>query len=178
MVLIGNENSGMFNHADTLSTGSWQVQLAGKKKWHICPPSEAGRMYKAGDVDAFAPDYEAFPEFINASCYQVTLQPGDFIFYPHNYWHQTLNLNQFTASITDTIVTSDCHKRVGIRLHEECYPEEGERDPSRRFIFTPDKNLCSKMETCYKLWTDIFSLSPLSLSLPNDETTGFEKDDL
>ena len=62
---IGNENAGMFNHRDTLSTASWQMQLRGKKRWHICSPREEPLMYGAGRVDAFSPDYDAFPKMLN-----------------------------------------------------------------------------------------------------------------
>jgi len=28
---------GMFLHADTLRTSSWQMQIRGRKRWHLCP---------------------------------------------------------------------------------------------------------------------------------------------
>ena len=36
---------GMFNHKDTLHSASWQAQLVGQKKWHICGPEEDQNMY-------------------------------------------------------------------------------------------------------------------------------------
>ena len=29
--------TGMFLHADTLRTSSWQMQVRGRKRWHLCP---------------------------------------------------------------------------------------------------------------------------------------------
>ena len=29
----------MFNHKDTLMTSSFQYQLVGRKKWHLCSPA-------------------------------------------------------------------------------------------------------------------------------------------
>ena len=29
--------TGMFLHADTLRTSSWQMQIRGRKRWHLCP---------------------------------------------------------------------------------------------------------------------------------------------
>lgn len=93
----------MFNHQDTLSTASWQMQLKGKKKWHICAPAEAEHLYRPGEVDCFNPDYESLPKMKNvchdaivyhticllcnffilqATCFQTVLTPGDFIYYP------------------------------------------------------------------------------------------------
>jgi hypothetical protein len=59
----------MFNHMDTLRTASFQIQLSGIKRWHICGPSENHKMYEASDVNAFAPDYDRYPLFLDADCY-------------------------------------------------------------------------------------------------------------
>ena len=36
MLIIGSRDGGMFNHKDILRTSSFQVQLAGRKRWHLC----------------------------------------------------------------------------------------------------------------------------------------------
>jgi hypothetical protein len=100
MMLIGEAGSGMFNHKDTLKTSSFQIQIQGRKKWHICAPSQDPYMYAAGDIDAFKPDYQRFPKFSNASCFEQITEPGDLIYYPKEYWHQTLNLDTPTVSLT------------------------------------------------------------------------------
>ena len=92
MMLIGDEGSGMFNHKDILRTSSWQGQLAGSKRWHLCGTESDRYMYGAGDVDAFAPDYKAFPNFLKARCIDDVVTAGEMLFYPKDYWHQTVNV--------------------------------------------------------------------------------------
>ena len=36
MLLVGQENAGMFNHKDTLRSASFQAQIEGRKRWHLC----------------------------------------------------------------------------------------------------------------------------------------------
>lgn len=55
MLLIGETDAGMFNHKDSLRTSSWQIQLNGRKKWHICAPSEDKYMYETGNINGFEP---------------------------------------------------------------------------------------------------------------------------
>jgi hypothetical protein len=74
-VLFGSKGAGMFNHMDTLRTASFQIQLAGVKRWHICGPSEHHKMYEASDVNAFAPDYDRYPLFLEADCYLDEVRP-------------------------------------------------------------------------------------------------------
>ena len=40
MLLIGSKGSGMFGHKDILRTSSWQAQITGYKRWHLCSPSQ------------------------------------------------------------------------------------------------------------------------------------------
>jgi ribosomal protein L16 Arg81 hydroxylase len=40
----------MFNHKDYLQSSSYQLQLVGRKKWHVCPPSEDKNLYNPGMV--------------------------------------------------------------------------------------------------------------------------------
>ena len=92
MMLIGDMGSGMFNHKDILRTSSWQAQLAGSKRWHLCGPDSDRFMYGAGDVDAFAPNYKSFPLFERAACIDDRVVTGEMLFYPKDYWHQTINV--------------------------------------------------------------------------------------
>ena len=70
MVLVGEAGSGMFNHQDTLRTASWQAQIQGSKRWHICSPEQSPYLYDPGDVDTFRPNYVTHPRLRRASCYQ------------------------------------------------------------------------------------------------------------
>jgi ribosomal protein L16 Arg81 hydroxylase len=89
MMLIGNEGAGMFNHVDVLRTASWQIQLEGAKMWHLCGPDQNANMYGAGLIDVWNPDYEKYPRFAQADCFEDTIRKGEFIYYPADYWHQT-----------------------------------------------------------------------------------------
>ena len=40
-------------------------------------------------MDAFDPDYEKWPNFEKANCIDDVAAPGEMIFYPKDYWHQT-----------------------------------------------------------------------------------------
>ena len=48
------------------------------------------------------------------------LEAGDAIFYPNDYWHQTLNMDTPTVAVTGTIVTPECHSFVSQELMKEC----------------------------------------------------------
>jgi hypothetical protein len=61
MLLVGEASSGMFNHKDTLRTSSYQLQIKGRKKWHICPPTQDEFVYNAGDVDFLPPTIKSSP---------------------------------------------------------------------------------------------------------------------
>ncbi len=50
MTLIGTKGAGMFNHYDVLRTSSWQAQMTGAKRWHICAPDQRPYLYGAGKV--------------------------------------------------------------------------------------------------------------------------------
>ena len=96
MLLVGSEGAGMVSHQDILKTASYQLQLAGVKTWHICAPSQSPHL--SVDMDMFAPDYARFPGALAASCYLDAARPGDVVFYPADYWHQTLNTPSERAS--------------------------------------------------------------------------------
>lgn len=144
MLIIGEKGAGMFNHKDSLRTSSWQIQLHGRKKWHICGPEADPYMYAAGAVDTFNPNYEQFPEFKNAKCYQFIVEPGDVVYYPKDWWHQTENLETPTISVTGTLVGIDNHKEVKEMLQTQC--------AGYGYIFHPVESVCEKLERCYELW--------------------------
>jgi hypothetical protein len=111
MLLIGSEGAGMFSHQDILKTGSYQLQISGVKTWHVCEPSQSPLL--SVDMDMFAPDYARWPAALDASCWLDTLSPGEVLYYPADYWHQTLNTppapGELSVAITDTVV--DCHNQ-------------------------------------------------------------------
>ncbi len=110
-------------------------------------------MYAAGDVDAFQPDYETWPLLEQASCLQTTLTPGDVVYYPENYWHQTVNLETPSVALSSSVLRSSNHAQVRQRLVEECQGEGA--------IFAPVDELCGNLNSCYDLWETVFA-SPVA----------------
>ena len=97
MLLVGEPGAGMFNHQDTLRTASWQAQLRGTKRWHLCAADQAPHLYGAGRVDTLDPhgvDYDGAPAFRNASCLRADVRAGELLYYPHDWWHQTRVLSR------------------------------------------------------------------------------------
>jgi hypothetical protein len=85
MLLAGEEGSGMFRHQDTIPVGSWQIQMVGSKRWTICPPQTS-------------------PSAPPAPCVEAVARPGDLIYYPPHFWHETLNLDTPSISLSGTLV--------------------------------------------------------------------------
>jgi len=149
LMLIGERHAGMFNHKDYLPTASFQIQLEGEKKWHLCAPDQDEFMYNAGDVDTFFPDYDTFPKFRDATCLQTTLEAGDVIYYPEDYWHQTLNLVTTSTALSKSIIRSTNYEGVQQRLREEC--------AGAGAIFAPNEAMCNQLEKCFERWDDEFT---------------------
>ena len=51
-----------------------QVQVRGRKRWHLCHPDNEPYMYGAGRVNCFNPDYRNFPLMKKASCFLDTVR--------------------------------------------------------------------------------------------------------
>lgn len=148
MLLMGEQGAGMFNHQDTLRTASWQLQLVGSKKWHLCGPEQSSFLYKAGDVDLFNPDYARFPLLKNAHCFETTLHAGEMLYYPTEYWHQTMNLETPSISLSSTLVTALNHHQVAAELRKEC--------AGAGRIFAPQARMCENLERCFAVWESMY----------------------
>ena len=72
------------------------------------------------------------------------MHPGDLLYYPHDYWHETLVLDTPTVSISGSIVSTKNHIEVATELDREC-------KGSNR-IFGYDKDLCSALNECFNKW--------------------------
>jgi hypothetical protein len=152
MLLVGSEGAGMFSHQDILKTASYQLQLAGVKTWHICAPSESARL--SVDMDMFAPDYARFPGALGASCYLDAARPGDVVFYPADYWHQTLNTpaapGGLSLALTDTLVDASNYQRVVAGLRDKCAAPT----PFNRGGMTRD--VCDRLPALVGVWEGMF----------------------
>eukprot|EP00656_Telonema_subtile_P017691 TRINITY_DN19533_c0_g1_i3.p1 TRINITY_DN19533_c0_g1~~TRINITY_DN19533_c0_g1_i3.p1 ORF type:complete len:173 (-),score=26.30 TRINITY_DN19533_c0_g1_i3:34-552(-) len=100
---IGSEKVSSQAHSDIGTSIFLMVQ--GRKRWLFWSPTETPYMYPYGQqcnvaynagVNVFKPDFEMYPEFQKASGYEVTLQPGDVLFFPSMWWHAVQNLDRIT----------------------------------------------------------------------------------
>lgn len=66
------------------------------KRWTLFDPEQLDYLY-SGAVDTFQPDLEAHPKFALARGYQCLLGPGEAIFVPSRWWHQTQILENSLA---------------------------------------------------------------------------------
>lgn len=128
-LLIGEEGTSMFFHKDGTAASSWQVQLVGKKRWTLCPNSESQLLHT--ELDTYNPDYSKFPRFAQAACGQVTVSPGELLYYPAYWWHHTLQLESPSISYTGALVGVEAdrsdlgtgrkpHMRFYADLQEKC----------------------------------------------------------
>ena len=149
MLIVGEKYSGMFNHKDYLPTASFQAQLEGSKKWHLCAPTQDQYMYHAADINTFLPDYNTWPNFQKASCLQTIVYPGDVIYYPDDYWHQTLNLETYTTTIGNSIIKESNYLKIKKLLQLECM--------GKKALFAPDEQLCKEWEECFIIWDNEYN---------------------
>lgn len=160
MTLIGSIGAGMFNHHDVLRTSSWQAQLTGGKKWHICAPNQRPYLYGAGLVDCFHPDYEKYPLFKYARCWEGVVNAGEMVFYPRDYWHQTENTHTPSVAISASILDAYSYNEIREELIAEC------RFKRYNWKFSPE--LCAALTNqCYPQWEKRFGGKFASLEEEN-----------
>ena len=152
MMLIGEEGAGMFNHKDVMRMASWQVQLQGRKMWHVCAPAEESRMYHAGDVNWFKPDYEKYPRALKAKCYKTITNPGDSMYYPRDWWHQTRNLDPINIAFSGSMINNDCVREFGKEMEMQC----SNSDEKRHTVFAPEQGFCDQVKQCQSVWTNTY----------------------
>jgi len=153
-IYAGNTGVGMFSHKDRHGSGSYQAQLCGAKRWRICDPNfplSDDAMYSRAKVqldgkartsdlgnprddsigaDLFDIDYEQRILFRLARCYDDVSQPGDVLYYPANYWHQTMtmstldainsDINSYSFSLSSLLADKKSVKNIKEALEWEC----------------------------------------------------------
>lgn len=72
------------------------VQVVGKKKVVLFPPSDAPYLYLVGDkslvMDIESPDLATFPLFSQVTRYEASLEPGEVLFIPALWFHNVTAL--------------------------------------------------------------------------------------
>ena len=183
MLLVGEPGAGMFNHQDTLRTASWQAQLRGAKRWHLCAPDQSAFLGGgAGEVDALGAeaggfvDYGATPALRNASCALADVRAGDVLWYPHDWWHQTrvLSRAEAEAAAADTATATcdtaageaDAEDELSVSLsatlvtprNAEFLEAELTRECAgdTRSFYLADEAICAQLRECYAWWRRVY----------------------
>jgi hypothetical protein len=172
MLLLGSKHAGMFNHKDTLQTLSYQVQLQGAKRWHLCSSENdpilsaaQGAFGKASPtqsrVSLFQPDYERLPGLAGLDCFADDVLEGEAVFYPREYWHETDNLYDYTMAITGTLSARENAQHVMRQLRASCQEAAGKGQTRAGHagwapldMIKPSADLCRHYERC-ALWSEV-----------------------
>ncbi|KAL1510485.1 hypothetical protein AB1Y20_006790 [Prymnesium parvum] len=119
MALGGAVGTGTHLHQDRLPLASWHHQVRGRKRWLLCRPGPSHE-YCGGHVDGFAPDYSACPQFNLSSCEEHTLGPGEGLFFPERWWHQTLTLDAVTLSVSRSLLMPTATRQFAAVMRSYC----------------------------------------------------------
>lgn len=155
MLLIGQENSTMFLHQDDIATATWQWQAVGRKRWLICPPEAAADLYVTSHmspIDGFNPDVAKYPLFAQANCSDVVANPGDVLYYPSHWFHQTLNLDPVTVGVAGRHINVHNYREVHTHYMKHCSTKP------RRVPNAPplEPTTCSRLDSCLTEWRHIW----------------------
>ena len=104
-LLYTNQNASSVFHFDEAE--NFFFQIAGKKVWLLAEPSSGEQAYAtAYDVqDNLSPinpekvDLKKFPKAADISFYEITTEPGDFLYVPEGWWHQVRSYDPTIISI-------------------------------------------------------------------------------
>jgi len=98
ILLVGTRGAGMFNHSDSLLTSSWHAHIMGNKWWYVC-----GQLPNRSHV-----------------CFDEVLQPGDILYYPRRWHHETQILETPTMTLTDTVAHTGNAEGILDKIYGEC----------------------------------------------------------
>lgn len=105
-IFAGSSPSWTQCHCDISTTNFMMIE--GRKRWRFYSPPQTPFLYPYGQmlnsayntaVDVHHPDMASFPEFKKAEGYEVTLEPGDVLFFPSMWWHAVENLDPMSTGI-------------------------------------------------------------------------------
>eukprot|EP01043_Picozoa_sp_COSAG02_P031792 COSAG02_NODE_2092_length_9853_cov_12.323970_3_plen_636_part_00 len=155
MLLVGEENSTMFLHQDDIATATWQWQAVGRKRWIICPPEAKADLYAASHmspIDGFNADVAKYPLFAKANCSDIVANPGDVLYYPSHWFHQTLNLDPVTVGVAGRHINLHNYREVHTYFKKHC------STPQRRVPNAPplEPTTCSRLDSCLVEWRKIW----------------------
>ncbi|KAG5833552.1 tRNA wybutosine-synthesizing protein 5 [Anguilla anguilla] len=90
----------LWTHYDVMD--NLLAQVSGRKRVVLYSPQDAENLYLSGDksevLDIDSPDLKQYPRFVKARRYECVLEPGDLLFIPALWFHNTLAL-QFGVGV-------------------------------------------------------------------------------
>ncbi|XP_008327158.1 tRNA wybutosine-synthesizing protein 5 [Cynoglossus semilaevis] len=97
---ISSSGLQLWTHYDVMD--NLLAQVTGKKRVVLYSPQDALHLYLTGDksevLDIDSPDLTQFPDFVKAQRYECVLEPGDVLFIPALWFHNTTAL-QFGVGV-------------------------------------------------------------------------------
>lgn len=94
VLFVGGEGSKVVMHYDMDLANNFHFNFVGKKKVILYPPDQSGLLYKVPYsivsmeiIDMDAPDFEKYPALAKAKGFEATLQHGDALYIPSQWWH-------------------------------------------------------------------------------------------
>lgn len=100
-MFMGSKDSSSYLHQDSLHTNIWSAQIRGNKKWYFF-----GRDAIMEENQDGSPNVDKFIKDPRSEIMHVTLQPGEIVYFPSNWWHRTKILDS-SISIHGLYVTKD-----------------------------------------------------------------------
>lgn len=92
---ISSKDVQIWTHYDVMD--NILIQVSGEKRVVLFSPSDAHLMYLDGDksrvIDIDSPDLNTFPDFVKAKRFECTLYPGDILYIPSLWFHNTKALS-------------------------------------------------------------------------------------
>lgn len=114
-------NGGAFPvlHYDGAGTHAFLMQVYGRKKFIIYPPSQEKFLYPSPEKQNLSllnsidnPDLEKFPLFAKAEPTVFILEPGEMLFIPSHWWHTTKMLTPSISISANVVNQSNWHELV------------------------------------------------------------------
>jgi Cupin-like domain len=97
-VLISPKGAVSRIHTDSHHTITWLAQIRGTKACYLFAPEDSESVYH-GAIDPVRPDPTKYPLLREATCHYCVLNPGDMLFFPPDWWHHVVTLeNSVTIS--------------------------------------------------------------------------------
>lgn len=125
-------------HYDLLE--NFFVQLVGRKRFRLCPPQNSPWLYanpihsglpNFSRFDPEAPDFQSFPLAQDAPPIELVLNPGDVLYLPSRWWHETraldlsMSANYWWAdgALRPVVLFADWVKRIrGLEIYSISTP--------------------------------------------------------